>query len=105
MALQHTRCVVASHTLLVAFMLPTFGGEVSIGPDGIQSAGLGLTGNGVAIGMVEDNRPGDAGLDSANMRNTHVDPAAVFVRDVDMVPALSITHKSFAYFDSHVNVS
>ncbi len=52
---------------------------VTIGPNGINSAGLGLTGAGVVIGQVERFRPGDAeaGDDLAH-RNTTTNPAGVF---------------------------
>lgn len=69
-------------------------GSVSIGPNGIDAAGLqlpfavgstqqgtALTGDGVAIGMIEPGRPGDPQvLDSNNPRafNSTVDPFAVY---------------------------
>ena len=60
----------------------------SIGPNGINSAGLlgadgqPLTGNGVGIGQVEFQRPGDADVgDDLAHRNFTVDPQAVFERD------------------------
>ena len=60
----------------------------SIGPNGINSAGLlgadgqPLTGEGVGIGQVEFQRPGDADVgDDLTHRNTTVDPEAVWERD------------------------
>ena len=52
----------------------------SIGPAGINSAGLGLTGAGVRIGQFEPGRPGDAGNgDDAAHRNSTTNPADVFI--------------------------
>ncbi len=51
----------------------------SIGPNGINSAGLGLTGAGIVIGQVEIGRPGDTNVgDGAAKSNTTTDPAGVF---------------------------
>ena len=56
----------------------------SIGPNGINSINLALTGNGVDIGQVETGRPGsenvDTDLSSSNLYHTAVDPADVFRR-------------------------
>jgi hypothetical protein len=59
----------------------------SIGPFGINSLGLlgvdgqPLTGNGILIGQIEFERPGDADVgDSLDHRNTTVNPAAVYER-------------------------
>ena len=52
---------------------------VSIGPNGINSVGLGLTGAGVVIGQVEQGRPGDTNNgDNAANSNTTTGPADVF---------------------------
>jgi hypothetical protein len=57
----------------------------TIGPNGINSGGLGLTGAGVAIGQVEILRPGKPGFDTAaNCCNTDVNPTGVFYRDLPM---------------------
>lgn len=54
----------------------------SIGPDGINSTGLGLTGAGVVVGQVEEGRPGDIDNgDNAANRNSKVDPADVFIQN------------------------
>jgi len=60
---------------------------VTIGPNGINSAGLAgangqlLTGAGIAIGQVEPFRPGDVDAgDSLAMRNTTTNPAGVFIQ-------------------------
>ncbi len=51
----------------------------SNGPNGINSSGLGLTGSGVGIGMVEISRPGDPAFDTNGaLFNSSVDPAGVF---------------------------
>jgi hypothetical protein len=55
----------------------------SIGPAGINSAGLGLTGAGVRIGQVEPGRPGDADVgDNLAHRNTTTNPAGVFIQNI-----------------------
>jgi hypothetical protein len=55
----------------------------SIGPKGINSAGLGLTGAGVRIGQVERGRPGDAGNgDDAAHRNSTTNPLDVFIQNI-----------------------
>ncbi len=54
----------------------------SIGPAGINSAGLGLTGAGVRIGQVEQGRPGDADNgDNAANRNSTTNPFDVFIQN------------------------
>jgi hypothetical protein len=54
----------------------------TIGPNGINSAGLGLIGNGVLIGQVEPFRPGKPGYDmGANCCDSTVVPSDVFVHD------------------------
>ncbi len=67
--------------------------ENSIGPGGINSAGLGLTGNGISIGQVELERPGDPDIDDDGIlfevgvdddgshSNSFTDPKAVFIED------------------------
>ncbi|MCI0333494.1 MAG: S8 family serine peptidase [Planctomycetes bacterium] len=65
-----------------------FADSVTIGPRGINSAGLGLTGSGVVIGQVEQGRPGslEAGDDLAH-RNTTIEPADVFIKNNPGNPA------------------
>jgi hypothetical protein len=60
----------------------------SIGPNGINSAGLGLTGAGVRIGQVEQGRPGDVGNgDDAAHRNSTTNPLDVFIQNIPGDPA------------------
>jgi Subtilase family len=78
--------------LLLATAIAAFGvtrqgnaSQDSIGPNGINSAGLGLTGAGVTVGQVENLRPGKPGFDSAaNCCNADVIPTGVFFRDQPM---------------------
>ena len=58
-----------------------FGSADSIGPNGIQANGLGLTGMGISIGQVERGRPGLPSFDSPANSNVSITPAAVFLRD------------------------
>lgn len=59
----------------------------SIGPNGIVSAGLNLTGDGIAIGQVERFRSGKFGYDNdALCCNATVIPADVFVMDAQADP-------------------
>ncbi len=69
-----------------------FASQVSTGPGGIHSSGLGLTGNGVGIGQVDVGRPGDPASPNgmpfdtaANLINTFILPAEVFYTTVDPV--------------------
>ncbi len=62
--------------------------KVTIGPDGINSEGLSdfngvlLNGNGIDIGQVEVNRPGDPNFDTNDdLFNSNVNPSGVFFRD------------------------
>lgn len=57
--------------------------ELTVGPNGINSAGLGLTGAGIAIGQVETGRPGmpirnGVPFDSAQWIHSQVQPAEVY---------------------------
>ena len=59
----------------------------SIGPDGINSDGLGLTGAGVVVGQVEPGRPGDVDNgDDAAHRNSKVNPTDVFIQNYPANP-------------------
>ena len=68
----------------------------SIGPNGINSAGLTLpdgttllTGDGILIGQVETSRPGVEGTDSPANVNSFVDPFRVRLQDNDPIVANS----------------
>ena len=76
--------------LIVVFARGACASSVSIGPDGIDSAGLGLTGAGIAIGQVEISRPGFPGTDSPANSNTQVVPTDVFLRDGAATPNSTI---------------
>ena len=52
--------------LLVVLVQISFGSQDSNGPNGVDSDGLGLTGDGIALGQVEVNRPAVAGETGAN---------------------------------------
>jgi hypothetical protein len=67
--------------LLLAIPWAALADERSTGPVGIDSAALGLTGAGIAIGMVDQLRPGLPGFDNADHSHEHVRPRGVFVRD------------------------
>ena len=67
---------------VLLFASMAFADSYSIGPNGINSAGLGLTGAGVRIGQVEQGRPGDADNgDDAAHRNSTTNPADVFIQN------------------------
>lgn len=57
-----------------------FGDVDTISSDGINSAGLGLSGAGIGIGQVEPMRPGVPGTDPAGSVHTSVVPAGVSVK-------------------------
>ena len=78
-------------TLASALQQSTYGSTDSIGPNGINSASLGLTGDGVSIGQVEAFRPGKPGFDTAAMCcEATIEPTDVFVRDMDAAVNQSI---------------
>lgn len=64
--------------------------DASTGPEGINSQNLGLHGNGVAIGMIENHRPGKHGFDGAANISSAYDPVAVFT--IDQPPHVDFTH-------------
>lgn len=68
--------------LVLLFAKMASADSYSVGPNGINSVGLGLTGAGVRIGQVEQGRPGDADNgDDAAHRNSTTNPADVFVQN------------------------
>jgi hypothetical protein len=73
----------------------TFGSTETIGPDGINSAILGLTGAGISIGQVEVNRPGkriaDGGPDMPAKANATIVPEQVFLRNGMAVADMNIS--------------
>ena len=79
-----TICVAACALVLAASAQAS---TDTIGPNGINSVALGLTGAGVVIGQVEQARPGDVDIgDDPNHSNTTTDPAGVFEQDNPGVP-------------------
>jgi hypothetical protein len=82
-ALRRVSCI----GMVIAMSLATsgYGSSDSVGPNGINSAGLGLTGAGISIGQVEIGRPGkrvaDGGPDGAQNANANIVPADVFRLD------------------------
>jgi len=63
----------------ITFGQLAFASVETTGINGINSSGLGLTGNGVDIGQVERTRPGDKSFDSTTgLTNSTIDPAGVF---------------------------
>jgi hypothetical protein len=84
---------------------------LSTGPNGINSSDLGLTGDGIAIGMVEPNRPGDpkrpdnSNFDTmANLINSSVNPAEVFFRQNSEPESFSPTANRATEIDDHAVV-
>jgi len=61
-------------------------GQTSVGPNGINALGLGLTGAGISIGQVESGRPGVPGFDDPSNTNASVVPAAVFAGNLNLNP-------------------
>ncbi len=61
--------------------------SVTVGSDGINSKVLGLTGQSVAIGMVEGSRPGKNGYDTdPNNHHDQITPAQVYNGTIISVP-------------------
>jgi hypothetical protein len=81
--LRLTCCAMCAANLLL--LSSVWASTDSIGPNGINSAGLGLTGAGISIGQVEVGRPGkliaDGGPDMPPNGNSNIVPEAVFRRD------------------------
>lgn len=85
-------CKLSLRTTVLSLLLVSFANadSVSIGPDGINSTGLGLTGAGVVVGQVEEGRPGDIDNgDNAANRNSKVNPADVFIQNNPANPTAS----------------
>lgn len=59
----------------------------STGVNGINSAGLGLTGKGIRIGQIEPGRPGIPGLDDAAHSNAFVTPVKAFITTTEVSAA------------------
>ena len=67
----------------------TYGNTLTNGPAGINSTVLGLNGAGVAIGQVEDSRPGKRGnppADNNASSNATIEPTAVFLQGSAAAP-------------------
>jgi len=94
---------------ILLFENVTYASKESTGPNGINSSGLGLTGNGVGIGQVENGRPGDPKDNSlpgppypnfdtiAAQFNSMIDPERVFYTTVDPntgIPSYTATANS-----------
>ena len=59
-----------------------YGSADSIGPHGINSSSVPLTGASIGIGQVEQYRPGDPDIDSnGNFYHSDVNPKDVFFRN------------------------
>jgi len=63
------------------FSSSAHGSQDSLGPNGINSLGLGLTGDMVAVGQVEDYRSAKTDYDSIANSNTFIDPLYVQQQD------------------------
>jgi subtilisin family serine protease len=83
-------CLIVTSLLYTLVTIPAFASALSIGTDGINSAGLGLTGNGVGIGQLEFSRPSDSNFDtSTSYVNSNVNPAQVYFITVGMMGGVS----------------
>lgn len=75
--------------LLTILSTSAYSSQDSIGPNGINSSGLALDGDGVGIGQVENARPGsqifDTAIGAETLYNTAVTPTDVFFRHTDNV--------------------
>lgn len=75
--MKNSRIVALSCLIYQGVTVLVFGSADTIGPYGINSAILNLTGSGISIGQVEDNRPGLPAFDGASSHSSVV-PAAIF---------------------------
>ena len=67
--------------VFLAVVPRVLGDAATNGPNGIDHPGGALTGDGIGIGQVEEDRPGLPGFDPAGSVHNAVVPAAVFRRD------------------------
>jgi hypothetical protein len=75
-----TKCLMAA-VLTTLLLNDASADPTSIGPNGINATATNLTGAGIAVGVVEDYRPGKDGFDLPKEANTDADPEAVFFVD------------------------
>lgn len=73
--------------LLLAFLIPSFllpketiADAVSISEEGINSVATNLTGDGIAVGVIDQVRPAKVGFDAPGLTNDDIDPTALFFR-------------------------
>jgi hypothetical protein len=76
-AMRNLQILGLACTIYLCVAAVAFGSADSIGPFGINSAGLGLTGSGVSIGQVEPERPGLPAFDGSDSHSSVI-PAAIF---------------------------
>jgi hypothetical protein len=74
----HMKSLAAVATIVSCVTANAMADSYSIGANGINSSGLGLTGRGVSIGQVERLRPGKPGMDMPSKVNSLVQPAEVW---------------------------
>lgn len=79
----HNKVALIAVILSLSLGATTFGSLITIGPNGIDSSNLGLSGVGVPVGQVENERPGKPNFDSDLSSNRAVVPKAVFRKDGD----------------------
>jgi hypothetical protein len=63
------------------FAAGVFGSSITVGPNGVNSIGLNLTGQGIFVGQVESGRPGRYDIDDNLFSNSTVIPFTVFRRN------------------------
>ena len=106
MKVSQIHVMVAIVIAVIVSLMPLTGVYASLesnGPNGIDARGLGLTGNGVGIGMVEESRPSDPSFDTNGaLFSTLVDPAGVFFTRKSAILG-TITHNATANLASETN--